>query len=384
MISLELTRIFIDVISKYVAKDVTIKNIIISDNFYVAKYCKHNEEKAQFFNKQQIWQDITLYDIWHEMRKILETSINATNIIRYNLCAGENQLLYNMTLDKDANNDIVYQVGSIPYEELEKIILNTTNEHPTVIQIIKEGKVNPCEFTYNPQACACDCSYITNNCYKDVIYENKKSNIKYQSLIKGELNIDTKFTNRFYKEVDRNVITIHNYENNLKLTFFSMIEGVDRKYYTEVRDEESKIIYKFVVSDTKDFIKWVNSLTTFNYDNLVLANKVSPNFELKQIVYFVSQEATIDGRIFNELWDFLTPEQRTEYLMNNVEKQNLVRKGAIQGINCDIYNKNVKYVIYDFNTRGIDTSVPEYKVFETTDDAIHYLVNEYKEKNKKD
>lgn len=384
MISLELTRIFIDVISKYVAKDVTIKNIIISDNFYVAKYCKHNEEKAQFFNKQQIWQDITLYDIWHEMRKILETSINATNIIRYNLCAGENQLLYNMTLDKDANNDIVYQVGSIPYEELEKIILNTTNEHPTVIQIIKEGKVNPCEFTYNPQACACECSYITNNCYKDVIYENKKSNIKYQSLIKGELNIDTKFTNRFYKDVNNSCTCISNYENDLKLTFYTTIEGVDRKYYTEVRDEESRIVYKFVISNTKEFIDWVNSLTTFNYDNQVLANKVVPNFELKQIVYFVSQEATIDDRIFNELWDMLTPEQKTEYLFKNVEKQNLVRKGAIISMNCKVSDKNVTYDIWDFNTRGIASNVKEYKVFDSSEDAIHYLINEYENRNKKD
>lgn len=257
---------------------------------------------------------------------------------------------------------------------------------------IKEGdKMNPYvtinQNSLSGQVFECERSYVSPSATirRNIIYEHKKSNIKYQALIKDLLGLDTKFNNRFYKKVDNKTITIYNYENDKFINFSSFIDGIERKFTTQENVEDEEIIYDYFISNNDEFIHWVNTLKTFNYEDYCLVNKVNNKFNLRDMVYFVTDEATIDKRIFNDLWDLMTKEQRMQYLEANVSKQNLIRKGTIVGMSCAIKDNNneVTYNIFDTGLENTP-AVKEDKVFETTEEAVHYLVEGFIEKNKKD
>lgn len=257
---------------------------------------------------------------------------------------------------------------------------------------IKEGdKMNPYvtinQNSLSGQVFECEKSYVSPSATirRNIIYEHKKSNIKYQALIKDMLGLDTKFNNRFYKKVDNKTITIYNYENDKFINFSSFIDGIERKFTTQENVEEEEIIYDYFISNNDEFIHWVNTLKTFNYEDYCLVNKVNNKFNLRDMVYFVTDEATIDKRIFNDLWDLMTKEQRMQYLEANVSKQNLIRKGTIVGMSCAIKD-NDNEVTYNIFDTGLENTpaVKEDKVFETTEEAVHYLVEGFIEKNKKD
>lgn len=285
---------------------------------------------------------------------------------------------------------------TVDYKDVERrFIKKLENQKKLKLNIIiEEEKMEPYVVNYNNQAMCCDSytSYsapITDN--KQTIYQNKKVNIKYQLLIKDLLHIDTKFINRFYKDVNKGCINLYNYENDKAFTLTSFIDGVDRKYHTTVRDEEEAIAYEYVISNSKEFIEWVNQLKTYSLEDYVNVNKVSPNYNLRDVVYYVSRPATIDDRIFNEIWDVLTPEQKTNYLIKNVENQKLICKGTITNLKVGLvekgslcsYDNTIYYTIYDFNT-GREVVIEEKHIFNNTDDAVSYLVNDCIEKNKKD
>lgn len=394
MVDKELTKLFIHITENRYVKSISSKmsltKIDINKDCYIITYmnddCPYIVYKQLSISKKDLWTDIILFDIMKTIQSTILKIIDKNNFQQCSLYAGEKQLQYNILLDKNTNEGTVLSIGAIDYEKLEDIILETSKNNPTVVQIIKEREMNSYDNPYVQSNtltwgdCSCETAITTN---KPVLWETKTSHIKFQSLIKNELNIDTKFINRLFKKIS-NTVTIGNYENNDTLEFGTILDGIESKYYTEVREEETNLIYRYIISNNKEFKEWVNSLKTENYEDRVNATKVTPDFNVKQIVYYVREAATIDARIFDELWDILTPEQRTEYLFNNVAKQNLVRKGAIISVNCYINTKKVDYNIFDFNSAGITNKVDEDKIFNTSEEAIHYLINEFANKNKKD
>lgn len=390
MMDKELTKLFIHITESRYVKSISSKmsltKIDINKDCYIITYslddCPYPVHKQLSISKKDLWTDIILFDIWKTIQSTILKIIDKNNIQQCSLYAGEKQLQYNIILDKNTNEGTVFTIGAVNYEQLEDIILETSKNNPTVVQIIKEREMNPyvqCN-TLTWGDCACETAITTN---KPVLWETKTSHIKFQSLIKNELNIDTKFINRLFKKIS-NTVVIGNYENNDTLEFGTILDGIENKYYTEVKEEETHLIYRYIISNNKEFKEWVNSLNTENYEDRVNATKVTPDFNVKQIVYYVREAATIDDRIFNELWDILTPEQRTEYLFNNIAKQNLVRKGVITSVNCYINTKDVDYNIFDFSSTGMANKVAEDKIFTTSEEAIHYLINEFANKNKKD
>ena len=363
--------------------DGSLEEVISESNKYIVHYqdtfgtlCEMTMNKKQFWLNTipadliiKIIKDFGIYYIWNNDKIEFTLDLNG---IQTNCC-----------------NSSCY----LSYKEIEKRFIQKLEiNHKLKLKLYQEGEEDMSPYTVaidmnnNYQAENAKCYYSASDFTKPKVYEHKKSNVKYQSIIKDILGIDTKFSNRFYKKVDNQSITIYNYENNNVLTFLSYIDGIDRKFKTYEQNDEEDIVYDYYVSNSNDFIHWVNSLKTFNQEDYLAVNKVSNKYNLRDIVYYLrDDEATIDNRIFNELWDLMTPEQKMEYLENNVAKQDLVRKGSIVGMDCGYTDNNndVTYRVHNFNCNYVHT-VPEYKVFETSEEAVHYLVNNFISKNKKD
>lgn len=212
--------------------------------------------------------------------------------------------------------------------------------------------------------------------YKSMLYKCKQSKIRFQSLLKSELNLDTKFTNRFYKEVNNKTVTICNYENDKKLTFYITNEALGKIFVTEITDEEELIKYQYTISDSDAFIDWLNGIKRFSWEDKVAINKPNPKYNLRDVVYYVRQKADIDKNLFNnDLWQYLTSEQRIEYLTNTVAKQNLIHRGVVVGLSKQLSGDEIIYDIFNTNTESHD-NIFESKVFDSVDDAVHYLVEE--------
>lgn len=362
--------------------DGSLEEVISESNKYIVHYQNTFGTLCEMvMNKKQFWlntipadfiikiiKDFGIYYIWNNDKIEFTLDLNG---IQTSCCNSHCYLSY-----KEIENRFI-----------QKLEIN----HKLKLKLYQEGEedMNPYTISSNMNNLQAE----NEKCYccapvfcKPKVYEHKKSNIKYQSIIKDILGIDTKFSNRFYKKVDSQSITVYNYENNNVLTFLSYIDGIDRKFKTYEQDEEEEVIYDYYVSNSNEFIHWINSLKTFNQEDYLAVNKVSNKYNLRDIVYYLrDDEATIDNRIFNELWDLMTPEQKMTYLENNVAKQDLVRKGSIVGMDCGYTDNNndVTYRVHNFNYNSVHT-VPEYKVFETSEEAVHYLVNNFISKNKKD
>lgn len=280
----------------------------------------------------------------------------------------------------------------VPYKEVEqRFIKKLENEKKLKLNIIiEEEKMEPYAkinaAATNNWDCGTYASYVSPiTDRKQIIYQRKKVKTKYQTLIKDVLGIDPKFVNRFYKKVDAQDLTIYNYENKKNAFFKSYIEGIDRQFQLDIRNEEDETVYEYVLTNPNEFITWVNSLHTYSIEDYVAVNKLNPRFELRDVIFFVRDPATIDDKIFNDMWDLLTPEQKMTYLTNNVEKQNLVHKGVITQIKsslCD-YDNTICYSIYDTNLNR-DVTIDENHIFTSSVDAIKYLVEDSIAKNKKD
>jgi len=367
--------------------DGSLEEVISESNKYIIHYqdtfgtlCEMTMNKKQFWLNTipadliiKIIEDFDIYYIWNNDKIEFTLDLNG---IQTKCC---NKHCY------------------LSYKEIEKRFIQKLEiNHKLKLKLYQEGEeqMEPYVNILNNQAMCCDSytsysSPITDN--KQTIYQNKKVSIKYQLLVKDLLHIDTKFINRFFKDVKNGCINLYNYENDKAFTLTSFIDGVDRKYHTIVRDEEEAIAYEYVISNSKEFIEWVNQLKTYSLEDYVNVNKVSPDYNLRDVVYYVSRPATLDDRIFNEIWDILTPEQKTNYLIKNVEKQNLICKGTITNLKVGLvekgslcsYDNTIYYTIYDFNT-GREVVIEEKHIFNNTNDAVSYLVNDCIEKNKKD